>query len=151
MSASEQPPHHIGAHSSQANHRKLHDILLHQGCVAARRRFMADNHGRAKSGSKPEKKHLAAPVAPQGLHGSVIDDFHRTTECLREIEADPSAPKIMRLSDHSAVEHRAQITDRHRVVGPIRREFLHACDHVFGGHLRPGGKRAMHFAPAAKT
>src|SRR5258708_39903072 len=76
-----------------------------------------DNHGRAKSGSKPEKKHLAALVAPQGLHGGIIDDFRRTTECLHEIKADPSAPEIIRLSDHSAVEPRARITDRDHLVG----------------------------------
>ncbi len=42
MAASEQPSHHIGAHSSQANHCKLHDILLHQSRVAARSRSMAE-------------------------------------------------------------------------------------------------------------
>src|SRR5258708_19442097 len=71
------------------------------------------NHGRAKSGSKPEKKHLAALVSPQGLHGGIIDDFRRTTECLHEIKADPSAPAIIRLTDYSPLDHPPRITDPH--------------------------------------
>jgi hypothetical protein len=75
---------------------------------------------------------FTAPIAPQGLHGGVIDDFHGAAECPREIEPNPSVPEIVRFSDRSATEHGARIADRHSVVGPICRELLHAGDHLFG-------------------
>src|SRR6202023_220325 len=37
-----------------------------------------DNHGRSKPGSEPQKEHLAALAAPQGLHSGVVNDLDGT-------------------------------------------------------------------------
>src|SRR5262245_44425874 len=85
-----------------------------------------DNHGRAESGSEAQKEHLAALVAPQGLHGGVVDDLYRMTECCGEIESDPSASQVMWLGNRATVQNRARIADRHHVVRPILSELLYS-------------------------
>src|SRR3977135_2725587 len=37
-----------------------------------------DDDGRSKPSSEAQKEHLTALVAPQGLHGGVVDDLHGT-------------------------------------------------------------------------
>src|SRR3974390_2884319 len=64
-----------------------------------------NNHGRSEPGSEAEKKHLAAAVAPQGLHGSVIDDLHGATECRHEIEPNPPTTQVVWFGDRSAAQH----------------------------------------------
>jgi hypothetical protein len=39
------------------------------------------NHGGTQTRSQAQEKHLAALVAPEGLHGGIIDDLHRAPEC----------------------------------------------------------------------
>src|SRR5262249_56303932 len=72
-----------------------------------------DDHGRSKSGSEPEKEHLAALVAAERLHSCVIDEPHRAAQCGREIEPNPTASEIVWFGDRAAVDDRAGIADRY--------------------------------------
>src|SRR5262249_50904233 len=49
-----------------------------------------DNHGGAQAGAQSQEEHLASLVAPQGLHGGIIDNLDRTTKGGLEIESDPT-------------------------------------------------------------
>jgi hypothetical protein len=82
------------------------------------------DHGRSNPRSEAQKEHLAAVVAAQSLHGGVVDDLHRTTECGCEIEPDPSASQVVWFSNRPAVENRARIADRHYVIRPTPGELL---------------------------
>ena len=95
MASCEQPPHHIGAHSSQADHCELHDILLHQNLV---RRFQSANH--------------AAVAANQVVGRTIVVELggglalELGNDALRQHLAEFDAPLIERIDvpDHALSE-----------------------------------------------
>src|SRR5262249_31776940 len=103
-----------------------------------------DDHGRSKPCSQTQKKHLAAGVAPQSLHGGVVDDFHGLAECGGEIEPNPSPAKIVRFGNWPAMQNGAGIADRNRVIAPAASELLDAGHHLAGTESRPRGKCTVH-------
>src|SRR5215471_587407 len=64
-------------------------------------------------------------------------------ECHCEIESNPSAPKVVRFGNRPAVQNRAGIADRHRVIAPTSSELFDAGHHLAGGQCRPGRKRPV--------
>ena len=89
---------------------------------------------------KPKEKHLAALVAPEGLHRGVVHDFYRALKCGFKVKPHPSASEVMRFRKRSIVDDRSGIADRHRVILPIPGELLDAGDHLFGSQRGPGWK-----------
>ena len=76
------PPLLAVAHQSRPAHIILVGALLvRQMAKLHRLNDAVDDDGRSKPGSKAQKKHLAAPVASQRLHGGVVDKFHGAAKC----------------------------------------------------------------------
>ena len=95
-----------------------------------------DDHGGAKAGSQTEEQHLAALVAPQRLHGGVVDDLDRTLEGGCEIEPDPARCEVMRFRNRPIAANRvpgSRWTPR-RTSSPG--ELLDAGDHLSGESAR---------------
>src|SRR5438552_7402475 len=97
---------------------------------------VVDDERRAKAGAETEEKHPAAFVAPQCLHGGVIDDLGRLAEAAREVELHPARSKVVRLLDRVAVYHRARVADRNGVVLPVRGSFADLVNHLLWRHGR---------------
>ena len=74
--------------------------------------------GRTEAGTQAEEKHLAAFVASQSLHGSVVDHLDRTPECSSKIKSDPALPQIIGFGNRSIVKNSPRITNRDRVIFP---------------------------------
>src|SRR4029453_6314636 len=108
------------------------------------------NYGRSKARSETEKEHLAALVAAQGLHGRIVDDLHRMTECCGEIEPDPSASQVGGFSDWPPGKNRTRRPDPNSVIVPAPAELLPAGHHLAWGHRRPGRKRSWLVVPCGK-
>src|SRR5262245_12192891 len=70
-----------------------------------------DDHCAAQASSQAQKEHSAALIAAERLKGRVVDDFDGATECLRKIEANPTASQVMGFRDRSAVHDGARIAD----------------------------------------
>jgi len=102
-----------------------------------------ENQSRSEPSPQAEKQHLAALVASQCLHGSIIDNFDRMPEGLLKAESDPAAAQVMRFRDRVAVENWSRIPERDNIVAPIDCHFFDAGDHLFRCHLRAGRKLAM--------
>src|SRR6202035_5371036 len=100
-----------------------------------------DNDGRSKPGSEAQKEHLAALVAPQCLHGGVVDDLHRAAECCGKIESDPPASQVVRVRDRPAVENRAGIADRHHLTSAAIR---------LGASVGPDENDRLSLSPVAR-
>ena len=83
-----------------------------------------DDQGGAESGSQAQKQHLATVVTPQGLHGGVVHDFDGTTEGLRKIEPDPATSQVDGFRRRPSAQNRAGVTDRDRIICPIRGKFF---------------------------
>ncbi len=102
-----------------------------------------DDHRGTQPGAEPQKEHLPAAVAAQGLHGGVVDHLHPAAEGLLEIEAHPAFAQVGRVAHGPVVQHGARIADTDRVIVPIGRALLHAGDHLLGGHFGTGVEFAM--------
>ncbi len=85
------------------------------------------NHGRTEAGAQSEEQHPAAPVTTQGLHGGVIDDFHRSFESRPIVESDPTSAQIKRFGKGSVMKNRSGVADGHRTILPIIRDLAHTC------------------------
>ena len=79
-----------------------------------------NNQRGAEAGSQTQKKHFAAPVTPQRLHGGVVDDLDRAFECRCEIESHPALSQIPRFRHRPVVDNRPRVADGYGVVFPIR-------------------------------
>src|SRR4030095_14623261 len=90
-----------------------------------------------KTGPQAQEEHPAALVAPQRLHGRVVDDLHGAPEGGAIVEADPTLAEVVRLCHGPPVEHGARIAERHRVIVPPASELLGARDHCGGRQRRP--------------
>src|SRR5439155_3481243 len=97
-----------------------------------------DDQGGTRPGAQTGREQSSAPITAQRLHRRIVDGFDRTTERLPEIEADPAAAEVMRLAQRAAVENRAGITNRYRVIFPAGRRLSNFIDHFLRGHIRAG-------------
>src|SRR5262249_59978088 len=91
-----------------------------------------DNHGGAQAGAQAQEEHLASPVAPQRLHGGIIDNLDGTSKRRLKIESDPTGCEVVRLGNRPAAHHETWIADRYHVILPVAGEFFDPCDHLFG-------------------
>src|SRR5262249_61535608 len=89
---------------------------------------VVDDECRAQPGSQAEKKHLAALVAAQRLHHSIVHEPARTIEGLLIVRAGPSRAEVTWLRNRTTMEHRTWEADRDRVVRPSRAAPLHPAD-----------------------
>ena len=83
------------------------------------------NHGGTEAGAQSEEQHPAAPVTPQGLHGGVIDDFHRALERRPIIKSDPALAQVKRFGEGPVMTDRPGVAEGHRTILPILRELAH--------------------------
>jgi hypothetical protein len=67
------------------------------------------NQGRTEACAQAQEEHLAALIAPQGLHGGVIYDFNWTAESAFKIKPDPAGGQVMRVRDRPVLDNRARI------------------------------------------
>src|SRR2546427_3067885 len=88
-----------------------------------------NDHGRPEPGTEAQEEHPAPFVAPERLHGRVIDNFDRTAECLAEIKSNPAAAEIVGFTHRTSVDHRSRITDRDYVILPILHDTLYISHH----------------------
>src|SRR6266567_5496554 len=103
----------------------------------------AHNHRRTETGSQAEEEHLPTLVAAQCLHGCIVDNLDRATECGVIIEPDPATTQIVGLRYRPVMEHHPRIAHRHHVVLPPLSQHLDSADHLFGGERWPGRKLPM--------
>jgi hypothetical protein len=103
------------------------------------------DHGGAEAGAETEEEHVAAFVAAEGLHRSVIDDFHGEAEGFGEIESHPAATEIVGLAERASVDDGARVADGEAVELPIVGDFLDLFDHAGGGHGGAGREAAGFF------
>src|SRR5258705_3252658 len=68
-----------------------------------------DDHGGAEAGAEAEEEHVAAFVAAKGLHGGIVDDFHREAKGFGEVERHPAAAKIVGFPERAAVDDGSRI------------------------------------------
>src|SRR5262245_12798082 len=101
---------------------------------------VVDDESRAQSGSQAEKEHLAALVAAQRLHRSIVHELDLTTEGLLIVEAGPARAEVTWLRNRTTMEHRTWEAYRDRVVRPSGGDGFDAGDHLLGRQRRPGGK-----------
>jgi len=52
------------------------------------------NEGGTETGSQTKEKHLSAVVAPQGLHGRIVDEPDSAAECGIKVKPDPTRPRL---------------------------------------------------------
>ena len=109
-----------------------------------------DNHCRSKPRSQPEEQHLAAAVASQGLHCSIVHDFDGTPECLCKVEAHPSASQVVGFGNRAATQHRPGIADRDHVVVPDSASFLTPETIRRGVNIGPDGNDSRSVCPVAR-
>ena len=94
-----------------------------------------DDESTAKPGPKSEEEHTASIVAPQCLHGSVIDDTDGAVKNLAEVKFGPAFAEIVWLAHDSVAYYRPGIPYRNAVVAPARDELAHVLRHLLGAHL----------------
>ena len=99
-----------------------------------------DNHGGTQTGPQSQEQHLAALVAPQGLHGRIVDNLDRAAEGGLIVEPDPTRDKVMRLGNRPAMQNRSRVADGHHVILPVPGKLLDSGDHLFGGQGRSGNE-----------
>ena len=104
-----------------------------------------DDHRGAEAGAETEEEHVAAFVTAEGLHGGVVDDFHREAEGFGEIEGHPALAEIVGLAEGPLVDDRAWVADGDAIVVPILGDFLDLFHHAAGGHRGAGREAARLF------
>src|SRR6516162_5937410 len=97
-----------------------------------------DDERGPKPGTEPKKKHAAAAVAADRLHGRIVDHPHRPAERGRKVIADPPATEVVRFGNDARVIHQPRITDGHCLIAPGTEELAQAARHVSRRHLRAG-------------
>src|SRR5262245_38962284 len=111
--------------------------------------LVAQLHGRHdavcdQSGAEPsaqaQKEQHAALIAPQRLHGRIVDDLDGAPEGGCKIKPDPTRAEVLRFGHHVTLEYRPRVANRYRVIRPLSGELFDDGDHLFGHQFWPGGK-----------
>src|SRR6266581_1872128 len=88
-----------------------------------------DDHRGAQPGAEAQKEHPSPLVTSEGLHGSIIGNLDRTTECLAEIKPNPAGAHIVWLAKGTSMDHGTGISDRNAVILPVPGDALHIPHH----------------------
>src|SRR5262249_16318974 len=86
------------------------------------------------------KEQYAALIAPQSLHGRIIDELDGTPEGSFEVKPDPTRAEVMRFGHHMTLEYQPRVAKRYHIIWPLPGEFLDSGNHLFGRQFWPGGK-----------
>src|SRR5688572_22247064 len=98
-----------------------------------------DHQGGAQAGAEAEKQQQSALVAPERLHGGIVDDPDRAPERRLEVESHPAATEVAGFGDDAPLDDSSRVADRDRVVLPVRGEVLDRSDHPARRQPRAGG------------
>src|SRR5262249_39109988 len=79
-------------------------------------------------------------IAPQRLHGRIIDELDGTPEGRCEVKPDPTRAEVMRFGHHVTPEYRPRVTNRDHIIRPLPGELLDSRNHLFWRQCWPGGK-----------
>src|SRR5262249_15955405 len=72
------------------------------------------DRGGTQTGPQAQEEHLATLVAPQGLHGRIIDDLDWAPKRCSIAKPDPTRGEVMRFGNRPVVQDRPRVADRHR-------------------------------------
>ncbi len=108
------------------------------------------NQGRTEARTQAQEEHFPAFVAPQGLHGRIINDLNWTPECGFKIKPDPPGSQVMRLGHRSVLDYRAGIAHRDCVILPTCGQPLDARHHLLRRHRSAGRKLPWRPSPSGK-
>src|SRR5215510_1492535 len=102
--------------------------FLSVGKMAHFQRFhnSVENQRGSQPSSKAEEEHLAAFIAPQRLHGRIINDLHWMSERSLKVETHPARSQVTRFGNWLAQQDWPGIANRHHVILPIVRDFQNA-------------------------
>src|SRR5262249_16922641 len=79
-------------------------LLVRQMAQLHRLDDAVQNHGSTQTRSQAQEKHLAALVAPQSLHGRIIDDLDWAPECCSIVEPHPTRAEAMPFCNRPAMQ-----------------------------------------------
>src|SRR5215510_15167579 len=122
-----------------------HIVLVHALSIW----LVAQLHGRydavgdqrgAEPGAQAQKEQYAALIAPQSLHGRIIDELDGTPEGSFEVKPDPTRAEVMRFGHHMTLEYQPRVANRYHIILPLPSEFLDSGNHLFGRQFWSGGK-----------
>src|SRR6478672_9649026 len=112
----------------------LNDFSVRLGKVAQfeRHKISIPHQRGSKPRSEAEKQHApVAEIAAERLHGCVINDAHRYSQCPGKIEMDPILTQVLRVSKNSSVAYRRRKTDRRYVEFPAPHGLLKFGEKLF--------------------
>ena len=66
------------------------------------------DHGGTETGPQTKEKHLAALVAPEGLHRGIVHDLYRTLERGFKVKPHPPASEVIWFRKRSIVDDRSR-------------------------------------------
>src|SRR5271167_4980846 len=93
------------------------------------------NQGRTETCTQAQEEHLAAFVAPQSLHGGIVDELYRSPERSLKVKPDPTGRQVMWFGNRPVLDNWPGIANRNRVILPFSGELLYAGDHLRRRHL----------------
>lgn len=105
------------------------------------------DQGRSKASTQPQEQHCSSLITPKGLHRCIIHEPHRTSECCREIETQPSRPEVGWFRSRPPIENLPWIADGDGVIGPIVSKLLNSRDHFGRRQPWPRGKFSARCLP----
>src|SRR6266571_8296774 len=113
-------------------------VTIWQIAQFQRKHVIAPHQGGAQACAESEKKHSAAMITAERLHGCVVDDANRFAKCFFEIESNPTVSKMFRLAYDLPVAYGRRETHRDRVEFPITDQRFDLRHHRARRQLRPG-------------
>src|SRR5262245_24400165 len=109
------------------------------GQLHGRHDAVCDQSG-AEPGAQAQKEHHAALIAPQRLHGRIIDELDGIPEGSLEVKPDPTRAEVMRFGHHVTLEYQPRVAYRYHIIRPLPGELLDSGNHLCGRQFWPGGK-----------
>src|SRR5215510_7489896 len=79
---------------------------------------VGDQRG-AEPGAQAQKEHHAALIAPQRLHGRIIDELDGIPEGSWEVKHDPTRAEVMRFGHHVTLEYQPRVANRYHIIRPL--------------------------------
>src|SRR5437764_1351199 len=129
----------------------VRSLLIRKVAQLHRLKNAVGNHGRSQACPESQEEHLAALIAPQGLHGGVIQYLHWASECSSKLKTNPAASEIVRLRQWTIMKHRTRIANRHHIILPALSKLLNPGDHARRRHRRPRDKCPRPFLARGKN
>jgi len=108
------------------------------------------NQSRTEASTQTQEEHFPAFVAPQSLHGRIINHLDWTLECGFKIKPDPPGSQVMRFGHRSVLDYWAGIAHRDCVILPLRSQPLDPGHHLLRRHRSAGRKLPWRSLPSGK-